>query len=62
MVQAEYDDHDKRAENCLAKAGYCRFVASNTADQEFRKYCMRLSAEWQEEARREPHEEDQPAG
>jgi hypothetical protein len=46
----EQDQAEKRAQNCLAKAAYCKWVASITADQEFKQYCIRLSAQWQKEA------------
>jgi hypothetical protein len=46
----EQDEAEKRAENCLAKAAYCKWVASITPDQEYRQYCTRLSVQWQKEA------------
>jgi hypothetical protein len=44
------DDREKRAQNCLAKAGYCKWVASITADKQYKDYCARLSDEWKMEA------------
>jgi hypothetical protein len=46
----EQDQAEKRAQNCLAKAAYCKWLASVTADQEFKQYCIRLSVQWQKEA------------
>jgi hypothetical protein len=46
----ESDQTERRAQNSLAKAAYCKWVASITADQEFKLYCIRLSVQWQKEA------------
>jgi hypothetical protein len=40
----------ERAQNCLAKGDYCKWVASITPDQEIKQYCTRLSVQWQKEA------------
>jgi hypothetical protein len=41
---------EKRAQSCLAKAAYCKWVASITADKQLRKRYLQLSTEWQKEA------------
>jgi hypothetical protein len=41
---------EKRAQNCLAKAAYCKWVASITADKTLKDLYVRLSTEWQKEA------------
>jgi hypothetical protein len=41
---------EKRAQNCLAKAAYCKWVASITADKQLRECYLQLSTEWQKEA------------
>jgi hypothetical protein len=41
---------EKRAQNCLAKAGYCKWVASITPDKQLRDRYLQLSTEWQKEA------------
>ena len=41
---------EKRAQNCLAKAAYCKWVASITADKQVKDYYARLSDEWKKEA------------
>ena len=46
----EQDEKQRRAENCLAKAAYCKWLASITADKPLRDQYARLSTEWQKEA------------
>jgi hypothetical protein len=46
----EPNQTERRAQNCLAKAAYCKWVASIAPDQDFKRYCIRLSVEWQKEA------------
>ena len=41
---------EKRAQNCLAKAAYCKWLASITADKPLKDYYVHLSTEWQKEA------------
>jgi hypothetical protein len=45
------DERERRAQNCLAKAAYCKWVADFTPDQEFKRYCIRFSVQWQKEAK-----------
>jgi hypothetical protein len=40
---------EKRAQNCLAKAAYCKWVASITADKQLRECYFQLSTKWQKE-------------
>jgi hypothetical protein len=47
---SEQDRAERRAQNCLAKSAYCKWVASITPDKQLRERCLQLSTEWQKEA------------
>jgi hypothetical protein len=46
----EQDEQQRRAENCLAKAAYCKWVVSIMPNEELRQFYTRLSVQWQKEA------------
>jgi hypothetical protein len=41
---------EKRVQNCRAKAAYCKWLASITADKSPKERYVRPSTEWQKEA------------
>jgi hypothetical protein len=44
------DENERRAQDCRAKAAYCKFVADREPDKQLSKYYTGLSAEWEKEA------------
>jgi hypothetical protein len=52
MTQAATPEQEaeKRAQNWFAKAAYCKWLASITADKPLKDQYVRLSTEWQKEA------------
>jgi hypothetical protein len=44
---------ETRTQNCLAKAAYCKWVASITPDQHLGERYLQLSTAWQKEAQEE---------
>jgi hypothetical protein len=51
MATAKEDEVERQAENCLAKAAYCRWVASITADKQYKQLLAELARSWEEEAK-----------
>jgi hypothetical protein len=46
------DENERRAQDCRAKAAYCKWVAEREPDKILRKFFARLSIEWEKEAAR----------
>jgi hypothetical protein len=44
------DENERRAQDCRAKAAYCKWVASISPDETLRKFYAELSVEWEKEA------------
>jgi hypothetical protein len=44
------DEKEMRAQDCRAKAAYCKWVASISPDETLRKFYAKLSIEWEKEA------------
>jgi hypothetical protein len=44
------DENEMRRQDCQAKAGYCKWVASISPDEKLRKVYAQLSEEWEKEA------------
>jgi hypothetical protein len=44
------DENERRAQDCRAKAAYCKFLADREPDKQLRKYYTQLSAAWEKEA------------
>jgi hypothetical protein len=44
------DEREKRAQDCRAKAAYCKFVAEREPDEKLRKFYAKLSVKWEKEA------------
>jgi hypothetical protein len=44
------DESERRAQDCRAKAAYCKWVASISPDKVLRQYYAKLSVEWEKEA------------
>ena len=43
-------EDERRAEGCLAKAAYCKWVVSVTTDQQMRDHYVKLLVAWEKEA------------
>lgn len=48
------DESAKRAQDCRAKAAYCKWVASISPDENLREFYAELAVEWEKEAARVP--------
>jgi hypothetical protein len=44
------DESERRAQDCRAKAAYCKWVAEREPDKGLQKYYAKLSIEWEKEA------------
>ena len=44
------DESERHAQDCPAKAAYCKWVASISPDKVLRQYYAKLSVEWEKEA------------
>jgi|ERR1700730_9054151 len=44
------DESERRAQDCRAKAAYCKWVAQREPDENLRKFYAMLSVEWEKEA------------
>ena len=44
------DESERRAQDCRAKAAYCKWVASISPDNVLRHYYAKLSVEWEKGA------------
>jgi hypothetical protein len=44
------DEKESRAQDCRAKAAYCKWVAEREPDKNLQKYYAKLSIEWEKEA------------
>jgi hypothetical protein len=44
------DENERRAQDCRAKAVYCKFVSEREPDKVLRAYYTKLSVEWEKEA------------
>jgi hypothetical protein len=44
------DENERRAQDCRAKAAYCRWVAEREPNADLRKFYAELSVEWEKEA------------
>jgi hypothetical protein len=44
------DESEKRAQNCRAKAAYCKWVSEREPDKGLRTFYAKLSVEWEKAA------------
>ena len=44
------DEADRRAQDCRAKAAYCKWVSELEPDKVLRAFYVKLSVEWEKEA------------
>jgi hypothetical protein len=44
------DELERWAKECLARANYCGWAASVTADKDYRNYLLMLAAQWKQTA------------
>ena len=44
------DQREKRAQDCRAKAAYCKWASEHQPDKDLRAFYAKLSVEWEKEA------------
>jgi hypothetical protein len=44
------DESERRAQDCRAKAAYCKWIAEREPDKILREFYAKLSIEWEKEA------------
>ena len=44
------DENERRAQDCCAKAAYCKWVAERERDKGLQKFQAKLSVEWEKKA------------
>jgi hypothetical protein len=53
QAETPKDESESRAQDCRAKAAYCKWVARIIPDKTLRTFYAKLSVEWEKEAGRD---------